>query len=78
MIDREIVSRCEHHHHHTLHRGGEGRAHGGHHEERQTARPGAARPPHGASPGTDTGEGLPQTLHRDRVRYNTFVANKYE
>ena len=40
---------------------------GGDHEERAAASPGAPRSADGAAPGTDPGEGLPQTLHRDRV-----------
>ena len=59
--------RCEHHHHDALYRGGPGRAHGGHHEERAAARPGEPRPPHGEAPAADAGGGLPSTLHAVRV-----------
>ena len=62
-----IPARREHDHRDALYRGGPGRAHGGHHEERAAACPGAARSADGAAPGPDPGEGLPQTLHRDRV-----------
>ena len=59
------TQRGDHHHHHPLHRGGQGRPHGRHHEERQAPRTGTAGDVDGETPGTDTGESLPTALHRN-------------
>ena len=58
-IKQYTFVRREHHHHDALYRGGPGRAHGGHHEERAAARPGEPRPPHGEAPAADARGGLP-------------------
>ena len=67
VCNNNIFIRREHHHHDALYRGGPGRAHCGHHEERAAARPGEPRPPHGEAPAADARGSLPNIVYAVRV-----------